>query len=227
MALQFAGARAAARARHHASARMDTHNKFRDAATAARIEANTPRIDPNEPPEQYLARIGYVPGSVASDDAPGRAASHVLTISVEGHEEVNSCTLYIMKCKFGGAADEMWFCKKRLCDLREELHDHVKEILGEAYPEHFGETPFARFGGLPGTTDRLRGWMESLARCMNAGMLNTSSCAFVLRFLSTPIPRHGTVPVNAWEQCKNNLYRRACTTRRPGSAKQMVRCCLR
>lgn len=87
-----------------------------------------------------------------------------------------------------GPDDIQWTCRRRLCDLREELHDRVKELMGPAYSAYFDDTPFARHGGLPGTTARLRSWLTTLAECANTGALNSDIQAFVLRFLEAPVP---------------------------------------
>eukprot|EP00747_Dinoflagellata_sp_TGD_P221749 gnl/TRDRNA2_/TRDRNA2_93533_c0_seq1.p1 gnl/TRDRNA2_/TRDRNA2_93533_c0~~gnl/TRDRNA2_/TRDRNA2_93533_c0_seq1.p1 ORF type:complete len:223 (+),score=35.25 gnl/TRDRNA2_/TRDRNA2_93533_c0_seq1:137-805(+) len=125
--------------------------------------------------EEYLETIGY-------------AAKHprgLLEISVETHEEVNGHTMYIIACSFCGSR-ESWVCQKRLCEIREELHDDLKMRLGDFYGCHFAETPFAMHGGLPGTTARLHAWFKTLAALMNSGDVMPNLCAFVLRFLDTP-----------------------------------------
>jgi len=87
------------------------------------------------------------------------------------------------------SSSRRWTTKKRLCNLRELLHHPVKEVLGPRYAELFAETPFARHGGLPGTTARLRDWMNTLAAAVNNGELPQPLLAEVLRFLQAPVPR--------------------------------------
>lgn len=155
---------------------------------------------------RYLWRFGY--NRAASTPNPR------LQITVEGHEEDFGHTWYIINITVDrsvvqvpnqqevgeeksadnetavekGVEDIEWVVKKRLCDLREELHDRVKERMGPAYSAYFDGTPFARHGGLPGTTARLRAWLASLAECSNKGALNADILAFVLRFLDAPVP---------------------------------------
>merc|ERR1712217_285678 len=81
-----------------------------------------------------------------------------------------------------------WVSKVRLCSLREQLHDRVKEALGPAYHVHFNETPFAYHGGLPGTTTRLKRWLTTLAKCFNEAILSPPLAAEVLRFFQAPVP---------------------------------------
>lgn len=80
-----------------------------------------------------------------------------------------------------------WRCGRRLCDIRENLHDVLVHEMGrEAYSLIFAATPFARHGGLPGTTDRLRRWFQTLASSINDGRLEPRLCALALAFLGAP-----------------------------------------
>merc|ERR1711957_150162 len=56
------------------------------------------------------------------------------------------------------------------------------------YESHFAEAPFARHGGLPGTSTRLAAWLGALASCANNGALDPELHAYVLRFLHAPVP---------------------------------------
>merc|ERR1712194_79970 len=132
-------------------------------------------------------RFGYEEGG-------GKRPS--LGINLESHEEENGHTLYFLACALsnhagpeGGFSTTAWSCKHRLRDLREYLHDEIKDVLGpDSYEAHFGETPFARYGGVPGTTQRLSEWLTSLASCFNTGCLEAADAAQMLRFLGAPIP---------------------------------------
>ena len=53
-----------------------------------------------------------------------------------------------------------WPYATRARRARDELHDPVKASMGDSYAQFFGATPFARRGGLPGTTERLRNWFS-------------------------------------------------------------------
>jgi hypothetical protein len=138
-----------------------------------------------EKPEKYLWRFGY--GRYDGEPNPQ------LELSVSGHEEEYGHTQYMITCNLCRKDDALnatsWSTKKRLCDLREELHDIVKEGLGDAYAIHFGDSHFAHHGGLPGTTARLRVWMNALASCINGGALTPALSAAVLRFLDAPVPK--------------------------------------
>jgi len=155
---------------------------------------------------RYLWRFGY-------NRAAG-APNPRLQIALEGHEEDDGHTWYVINSSVHrsdvkvavqeeketgqstgvengvakAAEDIEWIVKKRLCDLREQLHDRVKELMGPAYSAYFDGTHFARHGGLPGTTTRLRAWLVTLAECANSGALNAEIQAYVLRFLDAPVP---------------------------------------
>merc|ERR1711924_88808 len=65
-----------------------------------------------------------------------------------------------------------WICKKRLSNIRDNLHDPIKDCMFDLYAVHFGATPFAHHGAPPGTTGRLNAWLGSLAKCINDGVFN-------------------------------------------------------
>jgi len=136
-------------------------------------------VEEGENPQRYLWRFGYF--------RPGKPQ---LELVVEGHEEDAGHTFYILVCTLKhGAKVLRWQCKKRLNDLR-GFHDEAKTILGEAaYTRVFAEAPFARVGGLPGTTGRLRVWLERLAQAANGGKLPTQLLATLVRFLEAPVPQ--------------------------------------
>ncbi|CAE8715894.1 unnamed protein product [Polarella glacialis] len=131
-----------------------------------------------EPPERYLWRFGY-----RLDHAePEQLGYH------QGH------TLYEMECelKWDDPSCELrileWKFRARLADLREKMHETVKKDLGGKYSRFFGATQFAQHGGMPGTTERLKAWMKSLARCTNNGQLSPEALTVVLRYLRIPVP---------------------------------------
>eukprot|EP00747_Dinoflagellata_sp_TGD_P032906 gnl/TRDRNA2_/TRDRNA2_136280_c0_seq3.p1 gnl/TRDRNA2_/TRDRNA2_136280_c0~~gnl/TRDRNA2_/TRDRNA2_136280_c0_seq3.p1 ORF type:complete len:204 (-),score=34.83 gnl/TRDRNA2_/TRDRNA2_136280_c0_seq3:56-667(-) len=186
--LQLASARIAARQRRH---ELQRTNAWAEVTMARRPSAplvNSPLL---EPTDVYLAKTGCM--------SDGRLLP--LDVSVDGHVEKDGCTMYLLCCKLGHAEADgrpaaSWSCQKRLCDIREVLHDHVKDALGAAYHHRFGESPFARHGGLPGTTTRLQAWFKALATCMNEGILEANLCAYVLRFLVTPKSKEEPGPVD-------------------------------
>lgn len=168
-----------------------------------------------EPPERYLWRFGYgrrvgaphprlelaVEGHAEEDGYTMYFISAALRVSqqmpslmgkyqnaawpapIPSNTQAPACQPPQLK------DDIQWLCRRRLCDLREDLHDRVKEYVGlPFYESHFSEAPFARHGGLPGTTARLAAWMSALAACANDGALDVVLHAYVLRFLHAPVP---------------------------------------
>eukprot|EP00929_Paragymnodinium_shiwhaense_P069985 TRINITY_DN35388_c0_g1_i1.p1 TRINITY_DN35388_c0_g1~~TRINITY_DN35388_c0_g1_i1.p1 ORF type:complete len:348 (+),score=58.33 TRINITY_DN35388_c0_g1_i1:216-1259(+) len=135
--------------------------------------------------EAHLARIA------------GKSNLH-LDINLVGHEEIEGHTWYTIHCKMfkpdgqqhgePSAEPVQWVRHRRLIHLREELHDAVRcRLSDQEYQEHFGSTPFARYGGFPGTTARLSAWCRALATALNAGVLPPSLAATTLMVLSVPV----------------------------------------
>jgi len=81
-----------------------------------------------------------------------------------------------------------WCVLRRLKRLREELHDAVKAELGHSYVQIFDGKPFAKRGGLRGTTALLDGWCKVLAACINDSNCVPRVVALALRFLEVPEP---------------------------------------
>ena len=48
----------------------------------------------------------------------------------------------------------------------------MKNKLGKAYDHIFVSAPFAKRGGLTGTTERLRRWLATLAASVNEGKVS-------------------------------------------------------
>merc|ERR1712232_685183 len=61
----------------------------------------------------------------------------------------------------------------------------------------FGEAPFARHGGLPGTTARLDEWLTVLAASANTGKMDVALLSYIMKFLQAPVP---TDSESAWSQ---------------------------
>lgn len=115
----------------------------------------------------------------------------VLRLVLDGHCEVVGHTYYSLQCALSSGKPALclaWPVQKRLTQLREELHDIVKDGLGKSYADLFAQAPFARRGGVAGTTGRLQTWLEILASCINEHSAPPSLVATVLRFLDTPAP---------------------------------------
>merc|ERR1712139_299304 len=99
-------------------------------------------------------------------------------------------TWYNIRCKLSGVRNTNghleWVSPRRLVQLRQHLHHRVKEVLAASYDDHFQNTRFAKTGGPPGTTARLRAWFETLAHCINNGIAPPSVATHTFAFLLTP-----------------------------------------
>lgn len=129
-----------------------------------------------------------------------------IEFSVSGHDEEHSPghdqkhTMYAIQCRIScelrPCLPISWTCKKRLADLRGSLHDPVKAALpGGTYDRVFGDAPFARHGGVKGTTARLKAWMATLAEFINSGDCPLAVSALVVRFLDPPKLDYGGLNV--------------------------------
>lgn len=147
-------------------------------------------IDQTDKP--YLEKYLYAPlDGFHWHIPPGpRSSGPQLYVYVHGHSEVGRHTFYQLHCVLllCGRIILEWVVPRRLLSLRESLHDPLKKTLGNAYVQLFAGAPFARRGGLPGTTQRLQVWFRALAESMNSGRCSPSVVAFVLQFLDTPPP---------------------------------------
>jgi len=101
-----------------------------------------------------------------------------------------------------------WQAKWRLVHLRKFLHGPVKSVLGPAYGRFFARAPFARKGGLPGTTSRLDAWCKALAHCINLRACPPGLVWLTLSFLQVPDPpnlsRAGAT-AGAKQQCSEEV----------------------
>jgi len=160
----------------------------------------------------YLRTFGYQAASLEKwRSIPSAAVQELrseplelrLSIVEEGglespHVEQGGCTWYRVDCVLGPVPGKQrqlvaWRAPRRLFDLRDSLHDSVKEMFAEAYATHFAATPFARFGAPRGTTARLREWLGTLARLINDGKASPAVTARTLKFFQAPNPvRHAT-----------------------------------
>lgn len=155
----------------------------------------------------YLRTFGYHAASLERwQTIPSAAVEELrsapmelsLSIVEEGrpespHVEQGGCTWYRVDCMLGSVPGKQrqlvaWRAPRRLFDLRDSLHDSVKEMFGEAYATHFAATPFARFGAPRGTTARLRKWLGVLASLINNGKASPAVTARTLKFFQAPTP---------------------------------------
>lgn len=112
-----------------------------------------------------------------------------LEITVDGHDEESGHTWYKLECAIvqPGMSRSEWQTKKRLTHLRDGLHDQIKRELGDTkYAEYFADTPFAKRGGMKGTTARLIRWFSTLANRISTGQVSLQVTALVLRFIDAP-----------------------------------------
>jgi hypothetical protein len=142
-----------------------------------------------------LASCGHFYQDVPSVTGPQ------LEVGIDGHIEGAGHTWYNLRCKLsrlrsGGCRDDEsveWMAPRRLEQLRFSLHHRVRQDL-PSYDEHFGETRFAKTGGLPGTTARLKAWFSTLTTCINKGIAPPSLVTFTLLFLYAPLPEGANEP---------------------------------
>lgn len=166
--------------------------------------ASTPRGAEDEEEESlddavrpYLTRYGYCVTDASAWSCPPNARSErgpgpSLELEVRGHEECDGHTWYVLECSLGAPAPARrlrWEARRRLVQLREQLHDRVKSALaGPAYEQSFAGAPFAHKGGVRGTTARLQGWCAALANGINTGACPPSVAWLTLQFLEAPEP---------------------------------------
>lgn len=148
----------------------------------------------------YLEAYGYAAADAETwRPVPldqGASSIPRLSFVVAGHEEVLGHTWYVLACSLELSTDEGngaatrrldWQARRRLVQLREQLHDRVKALIGETrYSQIFADARFAPKGGLPGTTARLNGWFAALAASINQGRAPPSLTAVVFQFLDIP-----------------------------------------
>lgn len=194
----------------HAATRQRRRNDRHAAANARVSRTSTPQppaangAEPEEPAfvplpplavAPYLEAYGYQAADANTWQVPPCADGSAergtqLELGVVGHTEVDGHTWYTIVCsivlgKNRGSLD--WRVHRRLHQLREYLHAHVKTEMGEdVYRQHFADAHFARSGGLPGTTARLHTWCGALTSCINTGRAPPAVVAVVLHFFEAP-----------------------------------------
>jgi hypothetical protein len=113
-----------------------------------------------------------------------------LQIRITSHFEAKGHTYYSFDCSLSMSSKLApylsWKGKRRLQHLRKGLHDVAKRELGSTYKIYFKDTPFARHGGLRGTTQRLDTWCCQLTECINARVVPPVVVAQTLKLLDAP-----------------------------------------
>lgn len=147
-----------------------------------------------------LGSYGWQPADVQSWRAPpganGTLSCPRLQLRVAGHEELEGHTWYSLECRLQGGANFgntwcpsaplFWKVRRRLSQLRTQLHDQIKDLLDGGYEARFKNAHFAPAGGLPGTTAKLQRWFTALTSCVNGGHCPPLMVALILRFLEAP-----------------------------------------
>lgn len=185
--------------RVRAVARPDVRRPWTKTSSHSLAHESPPDVrDENGAIEQYLKRYGYDTLDGVNDlfwrTPPGKQSrrSPVLALQIDDHQELEYHTFYAVECTLtvpGVTGDLWWKAPRRLEQMREELHDPVKEGLGpDGYARFFESSHFASRGGLPGTTARLNKWCGALAACMNSRECPPWIVAHTLAFLSAPKP---------------------------------------
>jgi len=174
--------------------RVRTSNESLNLKDKANLDPDTLAFTPLVPLAYaaYLDAYGYEasgPKSWKVTPCTDSSKSPQITLGIPGHEEVDGHTKYFVECSLSipSFPSLSWKVKRRLSQLREHFHSHIKTELGEkTYDRVFGEARFASHGGLPGTTSRLDNWFSALAACINRGQAPPSVIAIVLHFLEAP-----------------------------------------
>jgi hypothetical protein len=138
---------------------------------------------------EYLTAFGY-------DGKWGDGRWPKLKIEVLGHIEADGHTWYEVKntLTLPYLVEEIsWLTFKRLWEFRAKLHDPIKKSINiqasqtHKYSSLFSKAPFARHGGLPGTTHRLSEWSKRLTSLINNGdpCMTKDLIAMVLKFVDS------------------------------------------
>lgn len=154
----------------------------------------------------YLASFGYHAANLdeweIAPSASCQGSTPILSLSIvedggleQGleptHVEKAGFTWYRVDCALqpsDGQPMRMleWCAPRRLRQLRESLHLHIKEGFGQKYGIAFAQTPFAQLGAPRGTSSRLRDWLRRLATVINQGDASPAMTALVLEFFQAP-----------------------------------------
>lgn len=145
----------------------------------------------------YLDGYGYQVKDLSTWRVSPQENGPRIQLVLDVHHRHAGHTWYLLECTLepapgyapGRVSRAEWPAPRRLLQLRLDLHDRVKQSLGEDYRRVFGAAPFAKLGGLPGTTARLKAWLAALSDGMNNGALKPSLVALTLGFLQAPLPQ--------------------------------------
>lgn len=119
-----------------------------------------------------------------------------LELSLTTYDDLSRHKYYRIDCQVkisedgpDPAIEFRWRTQRRLCSLREELHDLVKALIGDVkYKSHFHpDARFASHGGfVPGTVGKLKGWLARLADIINHGKVPPKVTETVLAYWTKP-----------------------------------------
>lgn len=126
----------------------------------------------------------------------GAAAIPELSLQVHGHKKVGGYVYYDIECELAELGQwqsplRKWTATRRLGQLREGLHNPVKNELGSEYRTKFQGTHFAHKVAVRGTTSRLDGWCRKLAGCLNNKELPPVVASIALQLLMPDNSEHG------------------------------------
>lgn len=141
----------------------------------------------------YLGAYGFEVEDKAKWRTPPPLAGPRFEVKLDKHEKEGGHTWYLVSCALipptGTSLERVdWPAPRRLVQLRLDLHDRVKEWLGPEYPKLFGTSPFAKYGGPPGTTARLVAWLANLCKAINSGAVTPAIATLTLAFFQAPPP---------------------------------------
>lgn len=137
----------------------------------------------------YLRHLGFEVETNEKWSALPHNSGISLHIELLSHVQMAGHTWYQVNCQLkrsAGRGDMAWPAPRRLVQLRLDLHDRIKYILGSDYARLFGETRFAKYGAPPGTTARLRAWLDKLTNLINNGEVSPGVAAVALAFFQAP-----------------------------------------
>eukprot|EP00929_Paragymnodinium_shiwhaense_P058444 TRINITY_DN29264_c0_g1_i1.p1 TRINITY_DN29264_c0_g1~~TRINITY_DN29264_c0_g1_i1.p1 ORF type:complete len:362 (-),score=58.49 TRINITY_DN29264_c0_g1_i1:370-1455(-) len=130
----------------------------------------------------HQEHAGYTWYFVDCELVQGSSMDDWLSMNI-ADEEQNVSGTWLESASIGSGRRLAWRAPRRLAQIRESLHDPVRQTLDDdEYEEVFADAPFALRGGWPGTTARLCHWLSTLACAINCGGVPPSIAALTLLF---------------------------------------------
>jgi len=139
-----------------------------------------------------LRRFGYAPldaehweQNAGSSDISPKMLFRIGNADLREHVEHAGHTWYMIQCELIPKSRHIpinCLAPRRLMHVREILQEPLTVLLETQYSSIFWDAPFPLRAGPPGTTARLRAWLNALAEQINTGMLPPGAVAWVLAF---------------------------------------------